>query len=406
MPFRELGRLEQRVAMLGDYDTGAFSVSDLCHAYEVSRETFYVWLRRRASGEADWFADRSHAPGRSPHRAADEIVLAVIAAKRRFPRFGPKKVKAWLERDRPGTEWPAASTIGGMLKREGLVEARPRRRRALELGGALTAAREPNAEWACDFKGWFRTRDGRRCDPLTITDTASRYLIDVRIAEPAVEGVRPVFARAFEAHGLPAAIRCDNGSPFGSSGAGGLTRLSVWWLKLGIRPHFIRPASPQDNGRHERMHRTLKAETAKPASASLAEQQARFDAFRAHYNTERPHEALAQHPPVSRWSPSPRPMPGRIDEPWYDADHQVRRVRTAGEIQWRGQLVFIGGALRGESVGLAEREDGSHLVRFCDVDLGVLDRSGRFLRFAPLRHRLRYAQEDQPQPKLSGIIPV
>jgi transposase InsO family protein len=392
--------------MLGDYDTGAFTVRALCDAYGVSRETFYVWLRRRAAGGADWFVDRSHAPGCCPHRTADAAAEAVIAAKRRFPRFGPKKVKAWLERTRPETSWPAASTVGGILQREGLVEARSRRRRAVELGRAEASALEPNAEWACDFKGWFRTRDGRRCDPLTITDTASRYLIDVRIAEPSVDGVRPAFARAFEEHGLPAAIRSDNGSPFGSSGAGGLTRLSVWFVKLGVRPHFIRPGSPQDNGRHERMHRTLKDDTAQPPSDSLAEQQARFDAFRIHYNTERPHEALGQHPPASRWTPSPRPMPSRIEEPWYDAFHQVRRVRTSGEIQWRGQLVFIGEALRGETVGLAEREDGAHLVRFCDVDLGVLDRAGRFRRFAPLRHRLREPPEDPSQQKVSGIIPV
>jgi transposase InsO family protein len=406
MPFRELGRLEQRVAMLGDYDTGAFSVSELCRSYGVSRETFYVWLDRRASGAADWFCDRRHAPGRCPHRTQEEVAAAVIAAKQRFPRFGPKKVKAWLERTRPDGSWPAASTIGDILKRAGLVEPRSGRRRAVELGGVATAAVDPNAEWACDFKGWFRTRDGRRCDPLTITDTASRYLIDVRIAEPSMEGVRPVFARAFEAHGLPEAIRSDNGAPFGSSGAGGLTRLSVWFLKLGVRPRFTRPGSPQDNARHERMHRTLKADTADPPSASLAEQQARFDTFRRHYNDERPHEALDQNPPASVWTPSPRPMTTRIEEPWYDADHQVRRVRTNGEIKWAGELVYIGEALTGEMLGLIEREDGAHRVRFFDLDLGVLDRSGRFRRFAPLRHRLREAPEPQPQQKLSGIIPV
>jgi transposase InsO family protein len=398
--------LEQRVSILRDYDTGAFTVSGLCETYGISRQTFYAWLGRRASGEADWFSDRSHAPKQVPGRTGVEIARELVAVRRRFPRFGPKKIKAWLERTRPDAGWPAASTIGEVLKREGLVESRPRRRRAVELGRAQACALEPNAEWACDFKGWFRTRDGRRCDPLTITDTASRYLIDVRIPEPSVDGVRPVFARAFEEHGLPEAIRSDNGSPFGSSGAGGLTRLTVWFVKLGVRPHFIRPGSPQDNGRHERMHRTLKDDTAQPPSDSLAAQQTRFDAFRIHYNEERPHEALDQQPPASRWRPSPRPLPRRIEEPWYDADHQVRRVRTAGEIQWRGQLVFIGEALRGETVGLAEREDGSHLVRFCDLDLGVLDRCGRFRRFAPLRHRLREAPEDQSQQKVSGIIPV
>lgn len=330
----------------------------------------------------------------------------MIAAKRRFPRFGPKKVKAWLERTQRGVSWPAASTIGDILKRAGLVEARPRRRRGAELGRADTAAQAPNAEWACDFKGWFRTGDGIRCDPLTITDTMSRYLIEVRIAPPTEQGVRPVFERIFEEHGLPKAIRCDNGPPFGSQAAGGLTRLSVWWLKLGITPHFIRPASPQDNGRHERMHRTLKAHTAKPPSADLAEQQARFDAFRAHFNTERPHEAIDQQPPAALWTPSPRRWPARPLTPWYDADHQVRRVRTNGEIKWKGGLVFLSEPLIGELVGLTELPSGAHMVRFFDIDLGLVDRSGRFRRFAPLRHRLRCAPEHPAQRNLSGIIPV
>ena len=186
----------------------------------------------------------------------------------------------------------------------------------------------------------------------------------------------------------------------------GLTRLSVWWLKLGIAPHFIRPASPQDNGRHERMHRTLKADTAKPPSADLAEQQARFDVFRAYYNGERPHEALDQQPPSALWTPSPRPMPQRLLEPWYDPDHQVRSVRTNGEIKWNGGLVFLSEPLIGETVGLAETPSGAHIVRFFDIDLGVIDRRGHFRRFAPLRHRLRYAPDDQPQQKVSGIFPV
>lgn len=406
MPFREIGRVEQRVGLLCDYDTGVWTVSELCRAYGVSRETFYVLRARRASGDPAWFCERSHAAVSCPHRTASAVAEAVVATKRRFPRFGPKKVKAWLDRMEPGTAWPAASTIGDLLKREGLVEARSRRRRGRELGRVETVADAPNAEWACDFKGWFRTLDGRRCDPLTITDTASRYLIDVRITEPTTKGVRPVFERAFAEHGLPEAIRCDNGTPFGSQAAGGLTRLSVWWLKLGVTPHFIRPASPQDNGRHERMHRTLKADTARPPSASPAEQQARFDGFRTHYNDERPHEAIDQQPPSALWTPSPRLMPERLLEPWYDPDHQVRRVRTNGEIKWNGGLVFLSEPLIGECVGLAQTPGGVHIVRFFDIDLGVIDRHGRFRRFAPLRHRLRYAPEDPPPQKVSGINPV
>ena len=244
-----------------------------------------------------------------------------------------------------------------------------------------------------DFKGWFRTADGTRCDPLTITDTASRYLIEVRVVEPTCVGVRRAMERIFNDIGLPAAIRCDNGSPFGSSGAGGLSTLSVWWLKLGIEPRYIPPSSPQDNGRHERMHRTLKHETSKPPAATVRQQQKRFNAFRRHYNEERPHEAIGQVPPAERWNVPGRIMPVRLEDPWYDADHEVRRVRNSGEIKWYGNRIFLGEALAGELVGLAEHESGSTIVRFSHRELGVIDRARRFLRFAPPRARLRVAQE-------------
>lgn len=394
MPFRESSRLEQRVALLSDYDTGAFSVTELCALYGIDRRTFYRWRDRRAQGGAGWFADGSHAPLSCPHATAVELCDAIVAVRRRFPHFGPKKIKAWLALHRPSDAWPAASTIGDILKRERLVHPRRGRRPSVETGVERCCASAANIEWACDFKGWFRSRDGRRCDPLTITDAYSRYLLEVRIVAPCTEAVQSVFERVFKDNGLPEAIRCDNGPPFGSAGAGGLSRLSVWWLKLGINPHYIPPASPQDNGRHERMHRELKAHTTQPAATTLAEQQVRFDAFRHHYNEERPHEALGQRPPASFWQPSPRQMPTRFEDPWYDADHQVRRVRASGAIKWRGRDVFVSETLDGEIVGLIQREDESHLVRFFDVDLGVIDRAMVFRRFAPRRHKLRKAPED------------
>ena len=385
--------MAERIALLRDYETGVFTVAELCRRYGISRETFYVWKRRRVSGEARWFEDRSHAADRCRHATAARIADRVIAARRRFPHFGPKKIKAWLERQAPEVAWPAASTIGDLLKREGLVAARRRQRRAIAQGEIAAPAAAANDEWAIDFKGWFRTADGARCDPLTVTDAASRYLIAVRIVEPTGAGVRGALARVFAEVGLPGAIRSDNGSPFGSTGAGGLSALSVWWLKLGIEPRYIPPASPQDNGRHERMHRTLKAETSRPAAATPAEQQARFDRFRAHYNAERPHEALGQAPPAARWQPPERGLPARLDDPWYDADHEVRRVRPCGAIKWRGAEVFIGEALAGELIGLVEHESGGHIARFCGRDLGVIDGDRRFLRFAPPRARLRAASE-------------
>src|SRR5580692_876020 len=352
------------------------------------RDTFYEWRKRRQSGDPAWFQERSHAPLQCRQTTDSGIVEQVIAARRRFPYLGPRKLLAVLDREAPEIAWPAASTIGTILKRAGLVSPMKRRRRPLDQRRPCTPVTGANDEWSTDFKGWFRTRDQRRIDPLTVTDSHSRFLIELRIVDPTIEGVRPCFERAFRRYGLPLAIRCDNGSPFGSRGAGGLTKLSAWWLKLGIAPHFIHPASPQENGRHERMHRTLKAQTSAPPAANAPEQQARFDAFREHYNKERPHEALDQRPPATAYTGSPRAMPRRVKDPWYDADHRARRVRSKGEIKWKGEFVFIGEALIGEPVGIAELETGDHVVRFCHRDIGLIDCHGRFRRFAPPRFGL------------------
>lgn len=406
MPFTETCRMEERIRMLSDYNTGNWSVTDLCRRYGVCRDTFYEWRKRRASGEPDWFMDHSHVPLHCPQQTDPGVADAIVALRRRFPHLGPRKLLAILERQAPATRWPVASTIGDILKRAGLITPVKRRRRAIDQRRPASAVAASNDEWAVDFKGWFRTRDGQRIDPLTISDGHSRFLIDVRIVRPTIEASQPVFVAAFRAYGLPLAVRCDNGAPFGSIGAGGLTRLSAWWLKLGVEPHFTHPASPQENGRHERMHRTLKAQTSRPAAANATQQQARFDAFRRHYNEERPHEALGQRLPHEVYARSPRAMPDRIEEPWYDADHQVRRVRSSGEIMWKGERVFVSAALVGELVGIAELETGDHVVRFCDFDIGLIDCRGRFSRFAPPRTGLREPAEPAANSKLSGIIPV
>lgn len=403
MPFAETCRMEERIRMLSDYETGNWSVSELCRRYGVCRDTFYEWRRRREGGRADWFMDRSHAPLHCPHATAAELRDAVISLRRRFPHLGPRKLLAMLKRRAPETCWPAASTIGDFLKRAGLIAPVRRRRRPIDQRRPFAAVTAANDEWAADFKGWFRTLDGKRIDPLTVSDSHSRFLLEVRAARPTIASVQPIFAAAFRAYGLPYSIRCDNGSPFGSQGAGGLTRLSAWWLKLGIEPRFIWPASPQENGRHERMHRTLQEHTARPPAATASEQQASFDAFRRHYNEERPHEALGQRVPVELYARSPRPMPDWI-EPCYDEDHEVRRINSNGEIKWHGERIFISAALVHELVGIAELETGDHVVRFCDWEIGLLDSRGLFIRFAPPREGLREPVEQTA--KLSGIIPV
>jgi len=397
MAFRETCVMEERISMLRDYDSGAFSVTELSARYGVSRETFYVWRFRRASGEALWFQDRSCAARTSQLRTDGLVVERIVAMRRKFVHFGPKKIRARLLFEAPETVWPAASTIGDILKREGLVTPVRRRRRAIEQGSSPSAPLTVNSEWSADFKGWFRTRDGQRIDPLTVTDNASRYLLGVEIAALTYDGVKPVFARFFEEFGLPEAIRSDNGTPFGSFGAGGLSRLSIWLLKLGIEPRFGRPSCPQDNGRHERMHRTLKAQTSSPAAATACEQQQRFDDFRRHFNEERPHEALGQTVPAKVWSASQRPMPAKVEDPWYDADYETHRVRGKGDIRWRGEQMFIGEALAGEVVGITERDENHFLVRFGQHDLGAIDRKNFFHRFAPPRARRGETVEEKQQ---------
>lgn len=404
MPFLETNRMESRIAMLRDYDSGLWSVSDLCSRYGVSRQTFYVWRDRRAAGGEEWYRDLSHAPLSCWWRVGEWEREVLLSLRRKFPHYGPRKLVAVLEDRHPEVSWPAASTVGDLLKREGLVSGRRRRRPVLNRRQPFAAVTASNEEWSCDFKGWFRTRDGRRVDPLTVSDSHSRYLLTVRIVEPTIAATYLAFTRLFRERGLPGAIRCDNGGPFGSEGAAGLTRLSAWWLRLGIEPRFIDPASPQQNGRHERMHRTLKQETSSPPADDAAEQQRRFDRFRHHYNDHRPHESLGQRPPARFYSASSISFPRRLPEPWYDADHQVRRVRPAGEIKWQGRYLFLSQALAGQLVGIAELDTGDHVVRFCGLEMGIIAKEGGFRRFAPLRQGLREAAE--PATKLSTIMPV
>jgi hypothetical protein len=241
----------------------------------------------------------------------------------------------------------------------------------------LAEATAPNDVWTADFKGWFRTADGARCDPLTINDAASRFALCCRIVPPTGAGVRPWFERTFREFGLPKALRTDNGTPFASTGPGRLSRLSVWWLKLGIALDPIDPGHPEQNGRHERFHLTLQTEATEPPARTMREQQRRFDRVCRSYNTERPHEALENRCPADLYVPSPRPYPRRLEEAWYDATHQVRRVRNHGQIKWQGEVVFISAAVIGELVGVQEADNGDWRVYFLHRELGRIDRKTR-----------------------------
>jgi putative transposase len=387
---------EEKLRFIADRLRGDVSMTELCERYGVSREAGYELVRRYQAEGARCVEARSRAPHRQARETDEELVSAIVALRMQYADWGPKKLRAHLQRHEPGRAWPAASTIGDLLKRHQLVEGRRRRRSALPQTRPFAAIGAPNDLWCVDFKGWFRTDDGQRCDPLTVTDADSRYLLECRIVAPAYEGVFPVMERLFKEHGLPLAIRSDNGPPFGSSGAGGLTRLAVHWLKLGLRIERIVPGKPHQNGRHERMHATLKANTASPPAADQAAQQARFEHFRIEFNEVRPHEALGQATPASRWQPSRRPYPTRIEEPAYDSSHAVRRVRQNGEIKWRGGTIFVSDVLVGEPVGIVETETGEFIVRFAALDLGLINRAGtKMRRFTAPRPGRREAEQTE-----------
>jgi putative transposase len=360
------------------YDRGEVSMSELCRQYGISRKTGYQVLARWRQEGVAGLAERSHAPHVCPHAVSEAVRRELLSVRHRHPTWGPKKIKARLEQTHPERAWPAASTIGDLLDREGLTVPRKRRRHAAPRTAPLGHCREANDTWSMDFKGWFRTGDGQRCDPLTLQDQASRYLIRVvAVDRTDTAHVWPVLDAAFREFGLPERLRSDNGPPFASTGAGGLSSLSVRLVKAGVLPERIAPASPQQNGRLERLHLTLKQETASPPAGSLAAQGRRFRSFVRVYNEERPHEALGMAAPASRYVASRRRWSGRLRSPEYRSDVAVRRVRSNGEIKWRNGLVYVSAALVGEPVGVEEGEDGAWSLRYGPLLLGSIDATGR-----------------------------
>ena len=382
MVWRETCCMDERTQFVVDYLRGKMPMTVLCESYGISRKTGYKWVGRYRAEGPGGLHDRARAPHHHGRLMAPEVAEMILAQRRDEPYLGPRKLRQVLLRENPGTVWPAASTIGDLLRAHGLSSPKRRRRRAVPLSQPFLEVTAPNDVWCIDFKGWFRTGDGQRCDPLTVTDAYSRFLLACAIVEPRTDPVRAVLQEVFRAHGMPRAMRSDNGPPFASTGAGGLSRLSLDWVKAGIRLERIEPGKPQQNGRHERMHRTLKAETSKPPAESLAEQQARFDIFRERFNQYRPHEALGQETPGSFYQPSPTGYPEKLEHPWYDADHAERRVRKTGEIKWGGDLIFVSEVLAGEPVGVAETQTGDWIVRYANIDLGVINQTTKkFIRF-------------------------
>jgi transposase InsO family protein len=376
----------------------------------VSRKTGYKWMERYRGAGVSGLADGSRAPLHHPQAVASEIAEMCLEVRRARSTWGPLKIRAWLERQAPHIAWPAASTIGALFDREGLTVQRRLRRRGPPSSIPFAQCEAANDVWCMDFKGWFLTGDGTHCEPLTLSDAHSRYLLRCQVmARNDTDHVWPVLAAAFREFGLPRRLRSDNGSPFASRGAGGLSQLSVKVIKTGVVPERIAPGKPQQNGRLERLHLTLLQDTANPPARSLRQQLDRFMNFQRIYNEQRPHQALGNDVPAEHYDLSPRGWDGVLREPEYGADEAARRVRHNGEIRWQGHTVYISGALIGEPVGLVEDADGGWTVRYGPIDLGVIGhgsdrlkkprRRSRVDLWTTLKERCPQGPHDQQQQK-------
>ena len=378
MPWHETDPVTERLKFVAAVESGRETMTALCAQFGISRKTGYKILERYRRDGPEGLRDRSRAPRSHPNQTEAAVEAAVLRVRKAHPTWGSKKILAVLKRDESDLPWPARSTIDAILKRAGLVPPRKRRNRKQPSSPPVVDATMPNDAWSIDYKGWFRVGDGTRCDPLTVNDVASRASLVCRaMVQPKLEDVKRRLDLTFRQFGLPQVMLSDNGPPFGSTGLGRLSRLGVWLMRLGIRPVFIEPGRPDQNGRHERFHETLKAETANPPKATIGAQQRAFGRFQSEYNEERPHEALGMRVPAEVWDFSAREMPASLPEFHYGDGVESRRVRRDGSIKWAGGFVFVGEAFRHEHVGIEAVEEGIRHVRLGSAVLGVLHERSR-----------------------------
>jgi len=395
MPWARTDVMSERLKFVATYLQREVRFSDLCRDFGISRKTGYKWVRRYEAGGAPALSERSRAPRDHPNAVDDEMVEAIVALRQKHPRWGPRKLKVVLARKWAACEVPAASTIGDILRRHDLIHPRRRIRRSSPFAEQLRRYSGPNAVWCADFKGHFAI-GSQRCHPLTISDGFSRYLLGCRaLRRPLHRCAKAVFETVFREYGLPQTIRTDNGPPFSTLALAGLSRLAVWWIRLGIRPERIMPGRPDQNGRHERMHSTLKAETARPPRSSFGAQQRAFDRFRREYNQERPHEALDQQVPSSLYRPSLRAYPAYLPQPEYPSHFETRLVYPNGVFSFFSMTQWYASVcLAGERVGLEPCDDGRWRVHYGFVPIGLLDlrralerRHRQFGELIPIAHQ-------------------
>ena len=389
MPWSVSDAMDQRIEFVEAHRSGLYSMTDLCRSFGISRQNGYKWLKRYREEGHTGLRERSRAPKRSPQQTKPEIEALLLDAREGHPSWGPRKIRVWLIRRHPEIEGllPAASTIGELYRRHGLVKTRRRQRRHKPFAASVLRVDAPNEVWTADFKGEFRLRSGSYCYPFTLADAYSRFLLCCSAQEStALQGVRTSLETAFRDYGMPQAIRTDNGIPFVGHGGTRLSRLGVWWIQLGIRHDRIARGRPDQNGRHERMHRTLKAEATQPPEASFGDQQDRFDAFVKEFNQDRPHEALGQQTPAMKYTRSNRSFPERIESPEYPAYFEPRKVDPNGGFKFRDRRYFLAHPLAGQWLGLVEIDSDIWSIRFYDFELGRINpRSGkRVINVSPM----------------------
>lgn len=374
MPWKDVKPMDEKICFIADFLRGTQSFSQLCLRYGISRKTGYKWTQRFQEAGADGLDERSRKPKGHPAQTPYAVQQAILELRQQRDPPGPKKIQALLAQRLEQDEIPSITTIYKILKREGQIEPRKRSRRVKQQAGALKTASQVNELWSADYKGQFQVADGRWCYPLTVMDHASRYLLVCKgLPGTSYADTKAVFERLFREYGLPERIRTDNGVPFATTGVGNLSRLSIWWIKLGIWHERIEPGQPQQNGRHERMHRTLKRSLAEQIGPTLKVQQKVLDAFREHYNEQRPHEGLAQRSPASCYVASNRSYPRHLPEIEYPSYLSRGHVSSNGIVYWRAYRIYVGHLLTGEQVGIEQVGDGLWDVYFGPARLGMID---------------------------------
>jgi putative transposase len=378
MPWQEQSPVDLRMRFVTEWQSGCWTMTELCADYQISRKTGYKWIGRYETSGPRGLHDHSRRPHHSPSATEPDLVDALVALRTRHPRWGAKKLLAVARRGDADTAWPSRTTVCDLLRARGLVTARQARRTVPALSPGLAPITRPNDTWTTDFKGEFRTGDGRYCYPLTLRDGFSRFVLrcDACLGRT-TDATRRGFDRAFRDYGLPHRIRSDNGGPFASPGLGGLSQLSVWWMRLGILLERIAPGHPEQNGSHEQFHSVLKAETVRPPAPNRAAQQQRFRRFVREYNEERPHEALGDQPPASRYEPSRRSLPARLPPIEYPGHMEVRRVSTNGCVSWNNAPLFVATALAHEYIAFEEIDEAIWTVRFGTIAIARYDERHR-----------------------------